>query len=396
MSLVETTELDASGLDPSGLDHVRRPIAEARGLPNSYYTDPAYFETEKQRVFFPTWAGVGFAKDIPDAGDVMPVDFLGIPMLLVRDRDNSVRVYQNTCRHRGMILVSKKTNLRGVIRCPYHSWCYDLNGGLKTTPHVGGPGTNVHADVRRSELGLWEFRAHVWLGVIFVNISGKAPPFESYAAGVLERWQEFDQYIFHSGDDSSFQLEVSCNWKLAVENYCESYHLPWVHPGLNSYSKLTDHYNIEEPGSHSGQGTRVYRPQMDASGSRFSDFANLSTKWNTSAEYISLFPNVLLGVHRDQTFAIILEPKAIDRTVEHVAIYYASAEMCEPKWAPLRQSNTELWKTVFEEDIGVVEGMQRGRLGPMFDGGKFSPVMDSPTHLFHDWVAERFQTPPPG
>jgi len=42
---------------------------------------------------------------------------------------------------------------------------------------------------------------------------------------------------------------------------------------------------------------------------------------------------------------------------------------------------------IFQEDIGVVEGMQRGRQSPAFRGGAFSPVMDPPTHCFHKWVA---------
>jgi choline monooxygenase len=373
------------------LDNVCQPVTRASGLPNRFYVDPDCFAAEKDHVFFASWSAVGFAKDVPAAGDVMPVDFLGVPMLLVRDRDGRVRVFQNTCRHRGMVLVNEKTRLRGVIRCPYHSWCYDLDGRLRTTPHVGGHGTNVHPDLDRSELGLWEFRSHVWLGVVFVNVSGTAAAFEDHAAPAIARWSEFDRDLFHAGPDSAFELEVAANWKLAVENFCESYHLPWVHPALNSYSKLTDHYHIESPGSHSGQGTHVYRPQLDASGTRFDDFAGLDAKWETSAEYIALYPNVLFGVHRDQVFAIILDPKALDRTLERVAIFYPSAEMCSPDWAGLRAVNTAAWKTVFEEDVFVVEGMQRGRHGPLFDGGRFAPAMDGPTHLFHTWIADRFR-----
>ena len=96
-------------------------------------------------------------------------------------------------------------------------------------------------------------------------------------------------------------------------------------------------------------------------------------------------------MHRDQVFAIILEPKALDRTLERVAIFYASAEMCSPDWSGLRAANTAAWKTVFEEDVFVVEGMQRGRHGPLFDGGRFAPAMDGPTHLFHTWIADRFR-----
>ncbi|MEM7296338.1 MAG: RHO alpha subunit C-terminal catalytic domain-containing protein, partial [Pseudomonadota bacterium] len=183
------------------------------------------------------------------------------------------------------------------------------------------------------------------------------------------------------------------NWKLAVENYCESYHLPWVHPGLNSYSRLEDHYNIEAQGCYAGQGSLVYR-QLEQNGTKFPDFPALSEKWETGAEYISLFPNVLLGVHRDHAFAIVLEPKGLERTAEHIALYYRPEAVGE-EYAALRRENARLWKEVFTEDIFVVEGMQRGRHGPLFDGGKFSPAMDGPTHTFHHWVA-RQMTPPAG
>ena len=371
------------------LDKVMRPVGSANGLANEHYVDSDLFDGEKSAIFFKNWAALGFAKNVPDPGDAEPVDFLGQPLLIVHGRDGAIRVFQNTCRHRGMILVAEKTRLRGVIRCPYHSWCYDHDGALKTTPHVGGPGNNVHEEIDRSTLGLVEIRSHIWRDIIFVNLSGDAPPFDEYAADVKKRWSEFEQPLHHAGRDSSFRLEIGSNWKLAVENYCESYHLPWVHPGLNSYSRLEDHYHIEEPGRFSGQGTLVYRPMIKEDGSRFPDFAGLSEKWDAGAEYIALFPNVLLGVHRDHAFAIILQPVNPEQTVEHVEIYYAADTVTGPEWADMRRANTELWKTVFEEDIFVVEGMQRGRHGTKFDGGRFSSVMDSPTHLFHHWVASQ-------
>ncbi len=174
-----------------------------------------------------------------------------------------------------------------------------------------------------------------------------------------------------------------------MENYCESYHLPWVHPGLNSYSRLEDHYNIVEPGAFSGQGSVVYNPQLDAT-RKFANFGGLSDKWNTGAEYVALYPNVLLGVHRDHTFAIMLDPQSHDHTIERIEIFYTSEAMCGPDMADLREKNAKMWKDVFIEDIFVVEGMQKGRSASLYDGGKFSPVMDPPTHCFHGWVARRF------
>ena len=373
-----------------GLETVLQPVAGARGLPNRFYIDPATYEQEKECVFFRNWAAIGFAKDIPETADARPVDFLGLPLLAVRDRDGDVRVFQNTCRHRGMILVDEPTKLRGMIRCKYHSWCYDLNGALRSTPHVGGPGQNLHENIDRGELGLVEIRSRVWRDIIFVNVSGDAPDFDDYARDLIDRWDVFDQPIYHGGAESSFSLDVGTNWKLAVENYCESYHLPWVHPGLNAYSRLEDHYHIICEGRFAGQGTTVYNPSLGDGSRSFRDFADLPEKWDKAAEYIALFPNVLFGVHRDHVYAILLEPTGTETVTEHVEIYYADEAMTGPDFAELRQENARLWKGIFVEDIGVVEGMQKGRHGPKFDGGKFSPVMDEPTHTFHHWVASQF------
>ena len=365
------------------LSRVKEPLGTANGLPNAHYIDPAVFAEERDALLFGQWAGLAVAADVPEAGDAKPITFMGMPLLLLRDRNDQVRVFQNTCRHRGMILVEEPRKIEGAIRCPYHSWCYSTEGKLVSTPHVGGPGQNTHPDVDRSTLGLTEIRSHIWRDVVWVNVDGQAPEFEVAMKPVMERWAEFERPLFHGGADSKFVLSVKSNWKLAVENYCESYHLPWVHPGLNSYSRLEDHYNIEEYGAYSGQGTLVYRQLEGADGAKFADFEGLDAKWDTAAEYISVYPNVLLGMHRDHAFAIVLVPKGPEETEENIHLYYATPETD----ADLRAKNTEQWKVVFEEDIFVVEGMQRGRHGVNFDGGRFSPAMDGPTHCFHDWVA---------
>ncbi|SEW29381.1 Phenylpropionate dioxygenase, large terminal subunit [Cognatiyoonia koreensis] len=372
---------------PQDLSTVLRPIETANGLPNAHYTDPVVFAEERQSVLFANWSGIGFGKDVPNPGDAKPVSFLGMPLLIVRDHNGAIGVFQNTCRHRGMILVAEPTNVRGTIRCPYHSWCYSLNGQLRATPHVGGPGQNKHDDIRLDELGLIRIASHVWQDVVFVNVDGNADPFDVMHADLLARWAEFDQPLHFGGPSSGFRLDVRTNWKLAVENYCESYHLPWVHPGLNSYSRLEDHYNIAERGKYSGQGTKVYQQLKGDQGEVFPDIPNVDDKWKEGGEYVAVYPNVLLGVQRDHTFAIVLEPVDTEETHEHIALYYAVSPQDSPELDALRDKNGALWKTVFAEDIFVVEGMQQGRHGVKFDGGRFSPAMDGPTHNFHHWVA---------
>ena len=308
----------------SDLSSVLRPIEEARGLPNEHYTSEEIFALERDPIWFSTWSGLCVASEVPEPGDALPMDFLGVPIFVMRGRDGVVRVFQNVCRHRGMILLTEPRRIEGVIRCPYHSWCYSHEGKLVATPHVGGPGQNTHPGVRRDELGLVEVRSHVWRDIVFVNMSGDAPEFADLHAELIARWSEFEVPAFHGGEDSKLLLDCRTNWKLAVENYSESYHLPWVHPGLNSYSRLEDHYHIEKPGKFWGQGTKVYRQITGADGEKFPDFPGLSEKWATAGEYLTVAPNVLLGVQRDHTFAIILEPRGALRTLEHIHIYYAS------------------------------------------------------------------------
>ena len=361
------------------------PIDQALGLPIAHYVDPAVFDEENRALIFESWAGLAAGADVPEPGDAKPITFLGIPLLLLRDISGQVRVFQNTCRHRGMILGDTPRKIEGVIRCPYHSWCYATSGRLVTTPHVGGPGQNTAPGIEREDLGLIEIRTHIWMDVVWVNFSGTAPDFEIANADLISRCAEFDKPLFHGGAGSRFTLDVQCNWKLAVEHYCESYHLPWVHPGLNSYSRLEDHYHIEAKGLYSGQGTLVYRQLRGDNGKVFPDFADLGGHWNQGAEYVALYPNVLLGVHRDHVFTIILTPTAHNRTEEIINLYYAAPDTD----AALRKRNAVQWKEVFVEDIAVVEGMQRGRHSPKFDGGRFSPAMVVPTHMFREWVATR-------
>ena len=110
--------------------------------------------------------------------------------------------------------------------------------------------------------------------------------------------------------------------------------------------------------------------------------------WDKGADYIALFPNVLFGLYNDHFFNIILRLDGTGRTNEQIEIYYADEAAPGENYAALRAINTKMWKTVFSENVQVVEGMQQGGSAPGYDGGKFSAVMDESTHHFHKWVAK--------
>lgn len=367
---------------------VDRPTAEARGLPNAAYTSEAYFNFERDRLFAKTWSVVGIAQDIPTPGDVKPVSLMGIPLVMLRDRSGTVRVFHNVCSHRGLELVSAPCRVSAALRCPYHSWSYDLRGKLIATPDIGGVGKHSCPKFDKSLHGLKAVPTAVWLGMVFVNISGDAPDFESHMAPLTERWADYDfARLRHGGSDSTWSLELKCNWKLGVENHCDAYHLPWVHPALAGISSPSVRYEIKDEGPYAGQASRAYLPNGKSCDRNFPVFPGLDAAGIDRAEYVSLFPNATAGVHGDHVWTVWFDPLSADRTHERMDLYYVGDEACGDAYAEARKKNCAFWLQVFDEDRGVVEGMQRGRRSPAFQGGVFAEARDQPAHSFHIWVA---------
>ena len=381
-------------LDLTKIDIVNKPITESHGLPNECYMSDEYIKIERKKLFEEKWSVIGVASSTPNVGDVRPFDLLDIPLIVLRDKYNKIRVFHNVCSHRGFKLVQNSEKFKKFIRCPYHSWSYNLEGELISTPHIGGVGKHEIEDFDKSCNGLKEVRSHIWMDLIFVNISRKAEPFEEFIKPLDTRWSEFlskedRELIRHPTDHGYFQFKVKSNWKFAIENYCESYHLPWVHPGLNSYSKIEDHYHIQGlPNRFAGQGTVVYNPRFEGN-EKFPCFPNWPKDKENIAEYIALFPNVMLGIHKDHYYAYWLEPINHEYTLEHMEIYYVGEEAANSnKFKSLREQNHKQWEDIQKEDVDIIQGMQIGRNSPVYNGGNFSPVMDNPTHHFHKWVAQ--------
>jgi choline monooxygenase len=376
----------ARDFDPAALAAVDQAYGDARPLPSEAYVSPGYFDAERARMWSHNWICLTAASYVPNAGDTIPLDLAGLPLFAMRGRDGEIRVFHNACPHRGMKLVSDRGNAGALLTCPYHNWAFGLSGELRQTPHIAGTGKHECEGFDKTKFRIKEVASAVWFDQVFVNLSGDAGSFEDFIRPVAQRWSMFDaSLIRHGGADSILTFDLDCNWKLAIENFCEAYHLPMVHPALNTYSKLEDHYNIEEEGHFSGQGTLVYDPERD--GAPLPKFPNLPPEWDKRAEYLALYPNVMLGIHADHFYAVRVLPDGPDKALETFDIYYVGDEPTGAGFGNVRASVRETWREVFLEDVGVVEGMQAGRASPGFDGGVFTPVLEGPSHCFHRWNA---------
>ena len=380
-------------LDIKKIEAVNKPIEKAQGLPNECYTSEKYMMIERERVFQDKWTVIGIGSSVPNPGDALPYNLLGIPLIILRDKERKIRVFHNVCSHRGHKLLDKPCSLKNLLRCPYHSWSYDLEGKLVATPHIGG--LNIHGSEKfeKSKSNLKEVRSKIWMDIIFININNNEIEFDEYVRPLEDRWLKFiskdDQNsLIYSRDYGYFNLDVKSNWKFAIENYCESYHLPWIHPELNKVSNISDHYHIQGlPNRYAGQGSNKYEQPLKGNKS-FANFSNWPKEFSKNSEYIALFPNVMIGLHIDHFYVFWLEPISVNETKEHLAMYYVGEESANGKeFENMRKENSRFWKGVMSEDIKAIEGMQEGRSSPSYNGGNFSPIMDNPTHQFHKWVA---------
>jgi choline monooxygenase len=380
-------------LDIEKIKAVNQTIEKAHGLPNECYTSSEYLEFEREKIFKDKWSVIGVGSSVPKPGNALPYSLLGIPLIILRDKKNKIRVFHNVCSHRGFKLLSEPCSLKNVIRCPYHSWSYDFEGKLVATPHIGG--LNIHESEKfdRSKSNLKEVRSKIWMDIIFININKNEEEFDQYIKPLEKRWSKFiskreQDLIVHSKDHGYFNLDVKSNWKFAIENYCESYHLPTIHPELNKISNIRDHYHIQGlPNRFAGQGSKKYK-QLTKENKTFDNFKNWPKGLSSNSEYIALFPNVMIGLHIDHFYVFWLEPISINKTKEHLAMYYVGDKSANGKELEnMRKENTRIWKDVISEDIKAIEGMQEGRNSPAYNGGNFSPEMDNPTLQFHKWVA---------
>jgi choline monooxygenase len=223
LGVVEPEDL----LAPRHYAAVRKGGRQMRALPLWCYTSERFAEAEKHRVFLPTWSIVERTEIVPNTGDYHAMSFLGVPLIVTRGKDDQVRVFANTCRHRGAKLVEGSGNCK-AFRCPYHFWSYGLDGRFIGAPNYKDPdGKPLIDDTNKHEFGLAEIESGVWGGFIFVRFKEGPQTLEQHL-GVLA-----ENLASHRLEDMrcarKVVYEMDANWKCFVENYIDAYHIPYVH-----------------------------------------------------------------------------------------------------------------------------------------------------------------------
>ena len=188
-------------------------------LPNAAYRDPELLAAEMTGIWHADWVFVTTEDALPARGDQLPVVVGRQPVLLLRKQDGALAALSNLCAHRGTLLVERPTNAKR-IQCPYHGWTYTDAGELHAAPFA--PSEIIDKAAHRLPV----YRVESWHGLVFVSLDPEVEPLATRFA-VVEPYLAAGGIglLRHRADRQSTQA-WDCNWKLAIINAMESYHVP--------------------------------------------------------------------------------------------------------------------------------------------------------------------------
>ena len=361
-------------LDASILKDFENPFGLKHGLPGVAYVSDEFWRYENDNLFGRHWVFVAFAHQLADSGDVAPVSVGGQPVLLVRDEANEINAFYNVCRHRNLQLIDETGNCGRLIRCPYHSWSYDLCGKLKNAPYFGGEANALPPDFELEDHGLMPVKCAVWHDWVFVNLDAEAPDFENFLQPILNQLGDNDVADYLPVATIEFG-EVKSNWKLLMENFIEPYHVQFVHKATTS-QPLQDHYPIID--KHClGSAVDLSEDQVASAG---------EGTLGVTSHYLTLFPNFVLGTYQPDQLGVHLNiPLSAGVTVQRRVIYaHKDAVYSEQKIQQIK----DLWHSVHLEDHAICERLQAGRHSAMAaQGGVLSPHWETSVRVFQELVA---------
>ncbi len=346
---------EIDNLAPQSLDH-------ATSLPARFYTDPTMVALDRKLIFDRGWQLIAHVCQLQNAGDHVVANLAGLPVIAVRGADDAIRVMHNVCRHRAGPIAACDGLAAKALRCRYHGWTYTLEGVLRSAPEMGNAVDFVPGDIQLPQLAV-----RIWQGMVFAAVNyTQAPEFDACIAGIDARIGA-DRGLAHYGHHHRVGYDIGCNWKIYVDNYLEGYHVPHIHPGLNS---LLDYR------SYITETAQWYSFQWSPLESTRSMYGN------GDALYYWLWPNTMLNIlpGRLQTNRVI--PTGIDRCRVEFDFYYAIDDSDAGR--ARRESDLKFSDEVQDEDLTICEDVQRGLASGVYLPGRLNPLRENALHHFHE------------
>jgi phenylpropionate dioxygenase-like ring-hydroxylating dioxygenase large terminal subunit len=214
--------------DTAKLEAVPLRVTNPERVPAKRYYDKEFFELERERLWPHVWQMACRLEEIPELGDYVEYRILDKSVIIVRAK-SGVKAFHNSCRHRGVQLVTERGNCRrsGFI-CPFHGWRWNLEGA---NTFVFGKQIFTEQNLEQAELNLVPCRVETWGGCAFINFDNKAPSLLESLGPVAAKLDA--RNVDKLKMEWWYATELPTNWKLAMEAFMEGYHVMRTHPQLH-------------------------------------------------------------------------------------------------------------------------------------------------------------------
>lgn len=310
--------LKEQGQEASGVEF-KWPAEGLTSVPDWIYTSPEIYQREIERIFHGrTWNFVALEAEIPNPGDYKR-SFVGpTPVVVSRNTDGTVHVFENRCAHRGVEFCRSHLGNNKEFVCPYHSWSYDLTGNLQGIPFkrgVKGEGGGMPKDFKNAEHGLMKLHVATLHGVVFASFAADMEPLEEYLTPEILKDFEVvfkDRKLKILG---YYRNELPGNWKLYHENLKDPYHATLLHSFLVTFGLMvagSKNGMISDPQGRHGtlasakpdnvatalddetkKEMRAYREDFKLEDGRFLDYVReFDSPWSVTMQ--TIWPNLIV------------------------------------------------------------------------------------------------------
>ncbi len=371
--------LDKADLEIASAGYVADKPQFSSTLHANCYTDEKYLEVERHAIFQKTWQWACHEEKLREAGDYYVTDIAGQSILLLRNTAGKLRAFYNVCQHRAHELLQGEGKTKMIV-CPYHSWCYDLDGELRAARH-----TEHIEEFNQGEICLNQVQVEEFCGFIYVNLDPYADPLADQSGDLSKEISEFAPDVNNLTFARRLTFDIKSNWKNVVDNFLECYHCPIAHKDFCSLLQF-ETYKVTTHGiysSHMAKGGNADNTAYNVEGATVDDHA---VWW--------LWPNTCLMRYPGRGNFLVLNiiPVGPNHTIETYDFFFETAEPSPQEIEAINYINDVLQ----QEDIDLVESVQRGMETPAFEFGRVvydpseSGLSEHAVHHFHGLMLDAY------
>ncbi|MBA4095431.1 MAG: ring-hydroxylating oxygenase subunit alpha [Rhodospirillum sp.] len=343
------------------------------------YTDPQWYQVDLQEIISKAWQWVCHAEKLREPGSFVTIEIAGKPIVVVRDREGTLRAFYNVCKHRAHKLLTGEGKA-ARITCPYHAWTYKLDGQL-----VGAPHTQHLQNFDPKAIWLEPVQVEEFCGFVYVNLDAKSETLGKLSGDLEKEIRHWAPDVESLTFGHRLTYDIKSNWKNVVDNFLECYHCPVSHKDFCTLVDMKT-YKVTTYG--------IYSSHMAEAGQQpNSAYDTSKAKVRTHAVWW-LWPTTCVMRYPGRSSMIVLNiiPMGPDRTLETYDFFLETPEPDETEKAAIHYLDTVLQV----EDIALVESVQRGMTTPAFQQGRIvydpsgSGKSEHALHHFHGLVLDAY------